>query len=360
MIFATMAVASTVYSVEPLYTLYFSVKALAAVCVVAIVVGDSLDVKPTRRLLNTFYLVFVLQWVAIMVCFFLDPALVGTEIPGVGYSLNAAVFCDYGMYATVCGVYLLSRALAANRVTRRLTWALLYAASLYFVLLSRTRSMVFAAFLGCAAFVSLNKKRSVRYAGVTVSVLAALSVYPFEWHNTVIDFVMRGQSTTAFMSLTGRANAFDYLLSVWHDSPLTGYGYAAGSRVFLMSFVFDYGMGIGAAHDALSKVLVELGIAGCVVLLACVVAGLLKLATAFRYGAGHAGLRDMWQHALALMLLALVGSVVNGGVADVSFPFLTAVALCEVVAAPHEADGARSRVHRQLAEMRQAAIAGGA
>jgi O-antigen ligase len=68
-------------------------------------------------------------------------------------------------------------------------------------------------------------------------------------------------------TLSGRTEAFSYLMDQWHGSPLLGYGFAAGTRNALLDFVARSGLNIGAGHDALSTVLVDLGIIGFLLLL---------------------------------------------------------------------------------------------
>jgi O-antigen ligase len=68
-------------------------------------------------------------------------------------------------------------------------------------------------------------------------------------------------------TLSGRTVAFSYLIERWQESPLIGYGFGAGARNLLIDFVAREGLNIGAGHDALSTVLVDLGGIGFALLL---------------------------------------------------------------------------------------------
>jgi len=325
LIYCCYALLSVGYSLNPPYTLFFAAKLLIALFACSLLLNAYEPLESMRKLLGVFYAVNVVQWLAIVVCYYTNPALVGKQIPGVGYRLNAVLFGDFGVSAVVSGLFFLSRVTQPLGLLQRLFFALLYVSSLYFVYLSRTRSSIACAVVFFFLFVGLDRRRWIKAAMFLGCVAVAVFALAGEFEDDVFAYLMRGQRMQAILSLTGRTTAFGYLASIWEESPIWGHGYAAGSRGFLLSFVYEYRLGIGAAHDALSKVLVDLGIAGLSLLGLTIAYGFIELARAWKRCKGSAPSRELCQHAIALFAASLLSSAVSGGVADLCFPLTIAL-----------------------------------
>jgi len=331
LVFFVFALLSATYSVYPLYTFFYAAKALIALIAVAMLAGEAFSISSGYKILRIYYGVILFQWFLIIILFFIDPYLVGTDIKGVGYRLHAALFGDYGASAALLGFLFLLCFLHTRLLRNKVFWIALYMISVYFVFLSRTRSMFGAAVAGLSILIWLNMNGWKRIAVVTVLLATFCAVYSLGLDETIIAYVMRGQNTAAFLSLTGRTYAFEHLLAAWREAPVFGHGFAAGSRYYLMSFVYDYGLGIGAAHDALSKVLVELGLAGAGLLLLSVVCVSIRVVLAVRRAKSYGDSYRLAQHSAILLMYSLVSSVVGSGVADVCFPFIICAACAEIV-----------------------------
>jgi O-antigen ligase len=127
----------------------------------------------------------------------------------------------------------------------------------------------------------------------------------------ILAFLQRGQDLEGFFTLSGRTYLLSFLMDHWRDSPLLGWGFQAGSRYFAVQFMEQTGMNMGAAHDAISKILVDLGLLGGVVLLHAVGSLLLALGWLYRRLP-----RDQWLFLLSLGLYGLANSAFGAGVAD--------------------------------------------
>jgi O-antigen ligase len=146
----------------------------------------------------------------------------------------------------------------------------------------------------------------------------------------IITFGLRGQDVNSLLTLSGRTNAFAFLLEQWKQSPLLGIGYGAGSRFLLMRFVAESGLGIGAAHDALSKVLVELGLVGTVLVTVIVAVIWREMFQLMRIVRRHFELRPVAARLFAMLAYFTLTSIVSAGISEVQYAFLV-IAICVAV-----------------------------
>ncbi|MBF6560832.1 MAG: O-antigen ligase family protein [Candidatus Binataceae bacterium] len=78
--------------------------------------------------------------------------------------------------------------------------------------------------------------------------------------NAVMLFLMRGQSAGEFYSMTGRVGLWGAVFSLFTAQPILGHGYL-GARALLLEIL----PWAGEAHNALAETLLDLGVAGFVV-----------------------------------------------------------------------------------------------
>ena len=156
--------------------------------------------------------------------------------------------------------------------------------------------------------------------GLVVSI-ALVAVVISQSVDSIVVFGMRGETVNSLLSLTGRAQAFEFLSYEWSQSPWWGFGYASGSRQLLIRFVKESGLGIGAAHDAASKVLVELGIIGASFLLIVFTIAWLEVISLVRLSAYNPKVRPLAIQVLLLTFFSLINAV-SAGIAEASYPYL--------------------------------------
>lgn len=322
LIFGMLGIASAVYSSEPFYSLFFALKIVIA-CLLTVYFVRAAPRDGVSRLLGLFFHVFLLQWLAIGFLYVVAPNLVGSELTSGIYRLNGGILLDYGMSASIAGLFFLARALYLPRRAHRLGYWLLYAVTWCFVAVSQTRTTVIGAALFALVLTLFHPKVTVRLVTVLLTVTGGLFTLASGAGRALVNFMTRNQGLESLAGLTGRVSAFSFLIELWKSAPVTGYGYGM-SRDLLLSFMNDSGLGIGAAHDAVSKVLVELGLPGAFVLLVALVLAWREVMTAWHRSRGNPERYPVTQLIMALMVWATVSSVTSGGVADVSFTFIVA------------------------------------
>ena len=176
----------------------------------------------------------------------------------------------------------------------------------------------------------LCRKPSTRVLTFIVIGLVCITLVVTQLTDPIITFGLRGQSVNSLLTLTGRTNAFAFLLEQWKESPWFGIGYGAGSRFLLMRFVAESGLGIGAAHDALSKVLVELGLLGTVLVAGIGIVIWREMFQLMRIARPHSDLRPMAARLFAMLAFFTLTSIVSAGISEVQYPFLV-IAVCAAV-----------------------------
>jgi O-antigen ligase len=212
-----------------------------------------------------------------------------------------------------------------------------YVLSWYFVLLSQTRVTMAIGLIMAAIVLCLSRRPFLIATGV-MSVLAVVAIAgPLGLGERGLSFLARGEAVTTMGTLTGRTVAFGFLLEHWRASPWVGYGYGAGSRQLMTEFILKTGLGMGAAHDALSRSLADLGLLGAVLLGASLAHAWVVLVQAWRAPARGAQYHALLVHATALLFWATVRSAMGTGIAALNYPFLIAMTIAMDV---------RRRIHR--------------
>ena len=125
--------------------------------------------------------------------------------------------------------------------------------------------------------------------------------------------------------MSGRTEAFSYLIEQWQDSPLLGYGFGAGTRNLLIDFVARRGLNIGAGHDALSTVLVDLGLVGLSLLLAAFVSAWVAVGRLYRATASDRQATVTAHQVACLLVWVTFNAVVDKGLAGPFEVFMVAI-----------------------------------
>jgi len=326
--FIAAAGLSTVYSLAPVYTAFFASKLLVSV-VIVLALASLPDKKPSIALLDALYVAAYIGVTVEVALLLVQPDLVGTELAGIGFRLYGGIFGDYGAFTSIAGLGLLVVALYGHSSKGRVLAWIGYGFTWYLLILTRTRSSIIAAAAILAIMMLMHSRLPVRLSAGYVAMVGLFLLLTSEGiQQPVIDFVLRGQTVGAVLDLSGRADAFSYGLEAWQGSPWFGYGFGGGSTAILARYASLTGLGIGAAHDAVSKVLLDLGLLGASLLSISVLWALGEGILLLRRTRGRQTLRLDVVQCLALLAWTLARSVVSGGVADVSLPFvITLVAL---------------------------------
>jgi O-antigen ligase len=125
--------------------------------------------------------------------------------------------------------------------------------------------------------------------------------------------------------LSGRTEAFSHLIALWRDSPFIGYGFGAGTRNALVDFVARRGLNIGAGHDALSTVLVDLGLVGLSLLLVAFISAWLALGRLYRATASDRRATVTTHQVACLLVWVTFNAIVDKGFAGPFEVFMVAI-----------------------------------
>jgi hypothetical protein len=326
LLFGLLAMASTLYSINPPYTAFFAMKYLLAVALPVLIATRVPLYERAEYLLWLIYLASFFGVGLVGFLWALNPVWVGADTAGVGYRLTGGIFADYGGFAAIAGLPLLVRALQTHPTPfRALSWAG-YLGSWYVVLSTQTRSTVFGAAVMLLAILVLHPRPAVRRVGLYLLVVGSvvlLTQTPLG--GNLGTYILRGQEPRDLIGLSDRDVAFSHAVQEWRESPWIGEGFAAGSVAAFADFPRTSGLGIGAPHDALSKALVDLGLLGAGILLLAVFFVLVEMRRAIRETRGNPDLRLWLAQITALVLWALARSVVSVGIADAFLQATTAI-----------------------------------
>lgn len=266
--FACFALASTAWSMLPPYTAFFALK-------MPIFLGIGLSLAETARregrdpivwLITVFLVEHIVTLSIIVIFFFVKPEVVRTfDIFHGGYRLTGGWLGDYGRAASLTAVFCGWYAIRGRRqpwVVAGLGAMLVFA--LVFLVLSRTRTTMASTAIDLGLFALLARGAFVRWGWLLGAMAGAILLLS---DPAVLNYINRDQQAEDIASFSGRTDAFAYLISAWQDSPLVGYGFAAGQRSWMVRYMSETGIEMGGAHDALSCVLIDLGLVGAALLL---------------------------------------------------------------------------------------------
>ncbi len=349
LMYGALGLLSAVYSLGPLYTLYFAGKIIIAIITVAFLLHlqNAKSENPERAALNILFSVAILQASAIAVLYFVLPDLVGiVKLHGGYYRMQGGIFGDYGNSFLISGLFFLTTALFSAKPRRRAIAWVAYLVSLYFMSLSLTRSTNVAAFLIFFIMVLLQPKSDRKFVLTGLGVMAVLSVMVLGFGEAVVSFLSRNWEGVE--TLSRRTDAFSYLLGKWQDSPILGYGYAAGSRTLLMPFVYWANVAMGAGHDAVSTVLADLGLIGALILLSAFISAWREVFVLWRRTRNSPALYPVSLQLVCLMAWLSLKCVVGVAIAHVSMPFIVVMITARFINRRYEADAFRRSAGRDL------------
>jgi O-Antigen ligase len=324
-LYGLLGLASTTWSTSSIYTVYFAHKILVGILVLALLEWH----WPSRqgsRALQVLFLVYSLQAAAIGILYVVHREWVIPFGAGGGSEpvrVTGGIFADYGSSALISGLFFLTVALFGTKPVYRLAAGGAYVGTWVLLVLSQTRSTMAAGVAFLVIMLHAHPRARVQGAliatGVGVGIAALL---PTSLAGIVSVSTRRGEGLD---TLSGRTEAFSYLIEQWQDSPLLGYGFGAGTRNLLLDFVARRGLHIGAGHDALSTVLADLGLVGLSLLLAAFVSAWVALGRFYRMTASHRQASVSAHQVACLLVWVTFSGVVDKSLAGGSEVFMVAI-----------------------------------
>lgn len=327
LIYSIFGLLSATYSVNAGFTIYSASKILLLlICSNLLASRYRGGARGIEACLRVFYIANIIQWAIIAVLFLLAPELVGGIDPKAGYRLHGGSFGDYGRAAAFSGLFFLSVGLQSSG-RKRWSAFFAYALSWIFVLLSLTRGTMLCSVMILCIVVCSHYRAQSRILVTCAALLIFSTILLSGGWEPVTKFAARGENQADLESLTGRAQAFHFLIDKWKDSPWLGFGFGAGNRYLLLHFQEEAGLGIGAAHDALSRVLADLGLFGAIFLFGASAHLLLAVFAMCRRIRRFTEFRELGAQIVCLLVYTLVFSVTSSGIAEVTAPVvITALA----------------------------------
>jgi hypothetical protein len=322
-LYGLLGLISVVYSSAPFYTAYFAHKIVVGIFVLALLEWHWPASRGSRALQVLFW-VYGLQAAAIGILYYVDRELVipfgagGGEEPA---RVTGGIFSDYGASALIAGIYFLTVALFGRRPAHRWAGWAAYLASWWLIVLSQTRSTMAAAVV--ILVIMLHAHPRARVVGTLAAAGAAIglvTLLPSLLTEMVTVGTRRGEGLE---TLSGRTEAFAYLIGVWQQSPLYGFGFAAGTRNALIPFIAHEGLNIGSGHDALSTVLVDVGLIGLLFLTAALASAWIAVARLYRASRSVAHVNVAAHQVAAVLLWVTFHGIVDKSMAG---PYLVFVA----------------------------------
>jgi O-antigen ligase len=191
------------------------------------------------------------------------------------------------------------------------------------IVLSQTRTTMAAAVAFLIIMLHAHPRARVQGALIAAGLgLAIVALLPAALPGIVSVGTRRGEGLE---TLSGRTEAFAYLIDKWQDSPLIGYGFAAGTRNLLLDFVNRRGLHIGGGHDALSTVLVDLGLVGLSLLLAAFLSAWVAFGRLYRATASHREATVTAHQVACLLVWVTFNAVSDKGLAGPFEAFMVAI-----------------------------------
>jgi O-Antigen ligase len=324
-LYGMLGLASMTWSSSPVYTMFFAHKILVGILLLALLEWHWPARAGGSRALQVLFVVYTLQAAAIAILYFVDRRWVvpfGTGGGPESVRVTGGVFGDYGSSGLLAGLFFLTVVLFDRRTKLRLLAGAAYLGTWWLMVVSQTRSTMAAGVVFLVVMV-LAHPRARTYGPLIAAGagVAAAGLMPALLRGVVSVGTREGQGID---TLSGRTDAFSYLMERWQSSPLLGYGFAAGTRDALIGFVASRGLNIGAGHDALSTVLVDLGLAGLSLLLAAFIAAWLAWIRLHRAAIGQRA-RISTNQILCLLVWVTIQTVVSRSLASPYLIFVVAV-----------------------------------
>lgn len=268
--YGLLALSSIIFSQLRLLTLFKSVEIIIVVMMCAIVLSAA-----DRRKAAVFFIKGVF-WVYVISTFtaLLETLIVGTGlhkqlIVGRTPLLSTMMQSNYppmvgnalgylGALASLFGVYLFDSSAEIKGTYKSKTIASIIAVGGFSVLfLSYTRSILAFYFLGLMILFFLEKRwgRIVVMASGAIAALALPQV-----QSKIIEHMRRGSSDEQLVTLSGRTDFWDAILSRDAMQLLVGEGFSSGSRMAYLK-----GANVINAHNSVVEIIVNLGFIGALI-----------------------------------------------------------------------------------------------
>lgn len=274
-VFALWGLASTLWSVSPVGTLYKAIEYGIMLALFALVASSIMSTfkDPQDRLLA---LKSIFEWHWFLLCLLITSVYVGVLVLPeyailrdyrdqsglLGFSIQGALpglsANAVGTVGAIMGVVAFVRMLLRPRA--KLFYAAILAISVLTMVLTQSRSPILAFLLSVIAVLLMSRRIGVLIA-LGASAVVALSL----GGQSLYEFMMRGQNEQNLTQLTGRVGRWEASFEAIQERWITGYGANVGGR-----FVMEAAQGeaVTDVHNSFVEVLLDTGVVGLLLLVA--------------------------------------------------------------------------------------------
>jgi O-antigen ligase len=270
--FALTCVLSTVWSVNPPWTLYKSLEYLVDISLLAAILATVHSIESIETLMDW---TWVICGVLVAVAWIEAPIWPNDALEGSGgyiggplqYRLSGVYpglgFNMLGTYGAILGTIAICRLLpSAGRKYDRVWYAAVLLLGIVTMVFAQTRSAIGGFVVGVLLALIFTKR--IRF-GVILAAGSALVLAISGAGGKIAEFLQRGQSTDQITSLSGRVEWWGAAWDAFKLKPFTGYGaFASGMSVFPKLGVKE----ITPLHSDYVEVLVGIGFWGPLFLIA--------------------------------------------------------------------------------------------
>jgi O-antigen ligase len=312
MVYAFMATASAIYSVDPFITLWKGFEVMTLVLVAVSLAGQLRSVEGVRWLMNVINLLLLYIVLTVYVGLALYPGEAIKDVEYLGVRglvplLNPASVGSLSALLAVCVVGNIVYKLPSKKQTSGIWVVLLIAAGA--LILSHTRTPIFSAAVAIIIMLVLGRHYRLMFLTVLVStvLIFAMSL------DSILEYIYRGQTHESFVGLTGRTYYWEE--KIWPMvllSPVIGYGYYAAQRVHFV---------VNSIDNAYLEVLLGLGFIGLSVFLIPVFLTMKVLMRTRPRGAMPVANKLLWAQIMGIFLIIIIRAL-TGVAFQVQHPLL--------------------------------------
>ncbi|MGH9683086.1 MAG: O-antigen ligase family protein [Candidatus Acidiferrales bacterium] len=335
--FALVNLASTLWSVKPLWTLYKSLEYLLDLSLIAAVIVSVRGAEDIEKFADwTWALIGLLAATAWVGAVF-DPAdalyagltfgPLGVRLAGVVPNISSNGLGDF--CAILAAVALCRLLYDPDRKFNRAWYGSLFAAGIVTLIFAQSRSSMVGLLISILLLLFLTRRVVLGAALAVGTAFAGIFALAFTNFGVVLwAYLLRGEDVQMAEGLTGRVNWWQYAFQKFTERPLTGFGGFAGGK-----FVILPGLGqsnVPDLHSNFVESLVDTGIWGPILLVIALVAIWWILFKAFRSRRLSPSEHRLVIEAAAVMAVLTVRSTVTGNIIDhLAIAFLTVLAITE-------------------------------
>jgi O-antigen ligase len=244
-----------------------------------------------------------------------------------------------------CAFAIICRLMHPGAAALKLAYSIMLVLALVTLILAQSRTSVIALALAIMVYLLFDRRYTLLFAVIGVSVIAALTT---SINETSYQYLLRGQDAQLVSTLSGRTEGWEKAWLAFQESPFTGHGFAAFARANILGTT-----GMSSMHGAIFDVLVGTGLMGFVPWSVAILWTLFRLFTlnfSDHPGLESAAGRGIQAEMMGVAVLILVRASTSSGLAmhqDNFMLFLTVLAYVTTIRRVTDNADARAEIAPQ-------------